>query len=117
MTTKALVGVIIYSPNPERTAQFYKDKIGIPFELQSHGKIREHYECLFNFIHFAILKRKEGEGSNNIVPSFRVDNINAFIEHHSLKTIHPIIDLGEGKRVTSISDIDGNMIRLIQLDE
>jgi predicted enzyme related to lactoylglutathione lyase len=117
MKATAIAGVIIYSPNPEKAVQFYRHVIGIPFELQSHGKIREHYECLFNYTHVALLKRKEGEGINSIVPSFRVDNLREFIAHHELQTLHPIIDLGEGKCVSTVSDIDGNMIRLIQMEE
>ncbi len=116
MKANALAGVILYSPNPEKLANFYREFIGIPFELQKHGKIKEHFECLFNYIHFAILKRGEGEVTKSVVPSFRVDNLKQFIDHHQLRTLHPFIDLGEGKCVTSIEDIDGNMIRLIQLD-
>lgn len=115
MTAISLAGIILYSPEPENLAKFYKEVIGIPFELQSHGKIKEHFECLFGNIHFAILKRKEATVVNSIVPSFRVDNLKQFIETKGLKTLHQFIDLGEGKMVTSISDVDGNMIRLIQL--
>lgn len=117
MNAKALAGIILYSTEPQRLAEFYQRVIGIPFALQAHGKIREHYECLFHYIHFAILKRKEGAVNSSVVPSFRVDDLKKFITHHQLDPLHPIIDLGEGKCVTSVRDVDGNTIRLIQLDE
>lgn len=112
MTTRGLAGLIFYSNDPERLAQFYKDVIGIPFQLQTHGKIREHFECSYHHVHFAILKRKEQEHSNHVVPSFRVDDITQFVEHHNLSTLHPTIELGGDSRIASISDVDGNMIRL-----
>ncbi len=112
MTAKELGGLIFYSPDPERLAQFYKEVIGIPFQVQTHGKIREHFECMHYSVHFAILKRKENASTNNIVPSFRVDDIAQFVDHHKLKMLHPIIELGGGSYVASISDVDGNMIRL-----
>jgi hypothetical protein len=33
-----------------------------------------------------------------------------------IEPMHPIIDLGDGKRVTTICDREGNTIRLIQIE-
>jgi hypothetical protein len=115
MKIKSLSGIILYSPDPVRLARFYIEKIGMPFELQIHGNIREHYECIFNNIHFAILKKGKETTERNFIPSFRVENINAYLDYHHLKTIHPVVDLGEGKKVVTIKDADENPVRLIQI--
>ncbi|HPH99324.1 MAG TPA: hypothetical protein PK772_03230 [Chitinophagaceae bacterium] len=115
MTANSLAGIILQSQNPEKLAQFYNRVLDIPFTLQVHGNIKEHYECLFNNIHFAILKANKHESSSKVIPSFRVNNLKHFIQEKNIKLLHPIIDLGDGKACTSIEDIDGNVIRLIQL--
>ena len=112
MTAQGLVAIIFYSPDPGRLAEFYKNIIGIPFALNAHGNIREHFECSYHNIHFAILKRGAGEVTSSIVPSFRVDDIKEFVAFHKLETLHPVIELGGGSFVCSIKDADGNVIRL-----
>jgi predicted enzyme related to lactoylglutathione lyase len=118
-TTQTLTGIIFTSMNPERLAAFYRDVLDIPFALAQHGKIREHIECEVNHIHFAILKKGQIAPTSNITPSFRVNDLAGFIDGlaaRSITPLHPIIDLGEGKRVSTIADPDGNTIRLIQID-
>jgi len=119
MTVQHLAGIIMFSPDPERLASFYREALGIPFEIQQHGQIREHLECEIWNIHFAILKKAETHPGSNIAPSFRVSDLEDFLAQLSqkgLKPLHPMIDIGEGKRVSSIADADGNMIRLIQIN-
>jgi predicted enzyme related to lactoylglutathione lyase len=119
MATKQLAGIIIASSQPERLAVFYREVLGIPFAQVQHGQIREHLECLFGDIHFAIIKKGQIHAGSNITPSFRVDNLQRFIEQlkpHNIKPLHPIIELGEGKYCSTIPDPDGNAIRLVQLD-
>jgi len=119
MTVQQLAGVIMFSPDPERLATFYRENLGIPFESQQHGQIREHLECEIDDIHFAILKKAQTYPGSNIAPSFRVSDIEGFVtrlNQNGIKPLHPIIDIGEGKRICSIADTDGNMIRLIQIN-
>lgn len=119
MTVQHLAGIIMFSPNPERLADFYREALGIPFEKQQHGKIREHLECEFQNIHFAILKKAQTNPGNTIVPSFVVRDLEEYlasVAQKDVKPLHPIIDIGEGKRICSIPDADGNMVRLIQID-
>ena len=118
MTTNFLTGIVMYSQQPERLATFYRDTLGIPFEPAQHGKLPEHIECEFNNIHFAILKKGQTVEGGNIIPSFAVPNLRSFLDELSqrgIKPLHPIIDIGEGKSVSTISDPDGNAFRLIQL--
>lgn len=119
MTVQHLAGVITFSPDPERLATFYRGALGIPFEKQQHGQIREHLECEIGDVHFAILKKAQTYPGSNIAPSFLVADIEDFLmqlNQSGVKPLHPVIDIGDGKRVSSIVDPDGNMIRLIQID-
>jgi len=116
MNTLHLAGLIINSEKPEALATFYRTALGVPFVLQSHGSIREHYECDFSGIHFAILRRKHPAGGA-FVPSLACANLEEALVDLSARQInplHPIIELGAGKRVCSIADPEGNVIRLFQ---
>ncbi len=89
---KGLTGIIMSSPEPERLANFYKKVLGIPLALNRHGNTPEHWECDYNGIHYALLKRKVNEQPNeNIVLSFVVDDIESFVTTHHIKLIHPIM--------------------------
>ena len=119
MTVKHLAGVMFISPDPERLADYYKENFGIPFEKRQHGQVREHLECDFEGIHFAILKKAQAAApSSSIVPSFALADLDGFLEEllkKEIKPLHPVIDIGQGKRISSIADPDGNTIRLIQV--
>ena len=120
MTEIHLAGVVFNSPNPEEMADFYRDLFGIQFEKRQHGNIREHIECEFRGIHFAILKNAQPSSGKNIVLSFAVGNLKSFldgVQKMGIKPLHPIMDIGEGKHICSIADPDGNMVRLIQVDQ
>lgn len=112
LSVKGLTGIIMSSPEPERLANFYKKVLGIPLELNRHGNTPEHWECDYNGIHYALLKRKVNEQPNeNIVLSFAVDDIDHFVTTHHIKLTHPIMDLGEGAYIASFKDPDGNLLR------
>ncbi len=114
--TSGLGGVLFSSKDPDRLAKFYKEVIGLPLELNSHGGFQSHWECDMGGIHFAVLPPWGEEGqlrpSTAIIPSFVVADIQAFIDHHKLQALHPIIKLDEGRFVVTISDVDGNAVRL-----
>jgi predicted enzyme related to lactoylglutathione lyase len=118
MNARPLVGLIFTSSNPERLAEFYRTTLDIPFEMAQHGNLREHIECEANGIHFAILKKANISPTSNITPSFFIHDLSAFLDELATKGVtplHRIIDLGEGKRVSTIADPDGNTIRLIEI--
>ncbi|MBN8826382.1 MULTISPECIES: VOC family protein [unclassified Spirosoma] len=109
---KGLTGVIMSSPEPDRLAKFYREKLGIPLELNRHGYMPEHWECDYNGIHYAVLKQKvHGQSNVNTVLSFAVDDIERFVTRHNIELIHPIMDLGEGAYIASFKDPDGNILR------
>ena len=120
MTEIHLAGVVLNSPNPEELSDFYRDLFGIQFEKRQHGNIREHIECEFRGIHFAILKSAQSSSGKNIVLSFAVGNLETFLDglqKMDIKPLHPIMHIGAGKHICSIADPDGNMVRLIQVDQ
>lgn len=110
--TLGLTGLIFQSPHPDRLARFYKEIMGIPLELNTHGGLYEHWECDFNHIHFAILKAEEVFDGNLVVPSFAVHDIEEFVTAHRLTLEEDILPLGGGSFVGRIKDPDGNRVHL-----
>jgi predicted enzyme related to lactoylglutathione lyase len=127
MNANGLAGLILYSPEPQRLADFYREALGIPFATSTHGgAIKAHNEALWNNTHFAIWGVSEhhapdGASSqlrNAMVPTFVVEDIDAYaqwLKGRDVPTVGKLIDLGEGKRVGAFLDPDGNQFRLIQL--
>ncbi|HRN33167.1 MAG TPA: VOC family protein [Saprospiraceae bacterium] len=110
--TLGLGGLIFQSPNPDRLASFYKETLGLPLELKTHGGLYEHWECDFNKIHFAILKADEVFDGNLVVPSFIVEDIEKLVNDRHLTLEEDILPLGGGSFVGRIKDPDGNRIHL-----
>src|ERR1700760_654946 len=105
MNVESVSAVLFFSPDPERLAGFYKATLGIPFEMDHHGAIRDHLEADLGDVHLAVLK---GRGPNpeggGISPTFRVTGLDAFVEALRAAGVEPqgrVLDLGEGKRVAS----------------
>jgi hypothetical protein len=56
MPVESVSAVLFYSSQPSRLADFYRNHLGIPFELDRHGSIREHLEADVGNVHLAVLK-------------------------------------------------------------
>lgn len=124
MHVLAVSAITITSANPTRLAEFYREQLGIPLEMSSHGPIREHWEGWLGQpanggIHIAVLK---GPGASpragGVAPTFRVRELQAAaaaLVHQGTEQVHRIADIGEGKRVASFRDPDGNVFRLLEL--
>jgi len=118
MKAESLSAVVYHSPQPERLAAFYKEHLGIPFEPGQHGPMRTHLETWFEGTHFAILKGAARSGEGGVSPTFRVKGLERFVAalaEAGVPLKHPIADLGEGKRLASFRDVDGNVFSLIDL--
>lgn len=112
--THPLVGLITTSPSPERLAEFYRSALGFPYQLNQHGTMPAHYECDVDGVHFAIIKGL-AQTHGNVTPSFQVDDLEATLadlEAQGNKRLHPIMSLGDGPRICTIADPDGNSVRL-----
>ena len=112
MKISGLGGIIFESPDPDRLARFYKDKLGLPLELRTHGGLYEHWECDFHNVHFAILKADEVFDGNLVIPSFIVEDIQKLVTEQDLNLEADILPLGEGSFIGRIKDPDGNRIHL-----
>lgn len=119
MNIESLSAVVFTSPDPSRLADFYKSHLGIPFEHESHGPMKNHLEATVGDLHFAVLKgRGPGEGGGGVTPTFRVRGLDGFVsalEVAGVNRLRKILDLGEGKRLASFRDPDGNTFNLIDL--
>jgi predicted enzyme related to lactoylglutathione lyase len=120
MNVMSIAAVTITSNDPERLATFYRARLGIPLESASHGPMQRHFEGWLGEparggVHFAVLK---GAARSGAAPTFRVYGIDgclAELQAGGLEAKHRIAELGEGKRLVSFRDCDGNMFRLIDL--
>ena len=119
MAPLPLAGLILAATDPDQVAAFYREVLELPLQREQHGRIREHWEGEVNHIHFAILPKGQRQTGSTLTPSFAVSNLAGFLERLSergIQPLHTVIDLGDGKRVTTICDVEGNTIRLIQIE-
>ena len=113
-----ITALVFASKDPERLATFYREVLDIPFAVAQHGNIRPHIECEVDNFHFAIIHKPLASASGSITPSFVVADLPQFLDQllgRGIEPLHPIIELGEGKSISTITDPDGNPIRLIQI--
>jgi catechol 2,3-dioxygenase-like lactoylglutathione lyase family enzyme len=124
MNVMSVSAVTITSTDPERLAGFYRRCLGVPLELANHGPMKHHYEGWLGDperggVHFAVLKGRSGSAdAGGPAPTFRVRGIEACVrelEAEGVRPTHAVADLGEGKRIVSFRDLDGNAFRLIDL--
>jgi predicted enzyme related to lactoylglutathione lyase len=114
-----LSALLFYSPDPERLAGFYRDALGIPFEPSTHGgAIGQHFEGFHGGTHFAIWKGPAAEAAPRMEATYRVRDLDRALgelEAREVVPLGPPRKLGEGKRVATFRDPDGNRFNLIEL--
>ena len=119
MQVDALSAVVFVSPNPSALADFYRQHLGIPFRMESHGPMLHHLEAFLGDVHFAVLKGPaRSPETGGPAPTFRVSDLDAFVE--SLRSAgialrRKVMDLGDGKRLAQFLDPDGNTFSLIEI--
>lgn len=119
MKIEGLTALVYASPRPDVLADFYRTHLGIPFEHERHGPIQDHLEAWFAGVHFAI-RKGASEGAGPLAPTFRVTDLDACLANfraHGLPPLHDVAELGEGKRLVSYRDPDGNVFRLMEFGE
>jgi predicted enzyme related to lactoylglutathione lyase len=115
--TLALSALTMHSSDPVRLASFYRDVLGLPLAIHEHGTLGGHYEGSLGGVHFAVWQASPAVGGP-FVPVFKVANLDAELARLSQRGVplrHKPMDIGEGKRVVTLSDPDGNGFRLIQI--
>jgi len=107
----------LHSTDPDRLSRFYRDIIGLPLALHTHGTVGAHHEGDLGDVHLAVWKASPNVGGP-FVPVFRVDRLDAWLQHlqgAGVPSLHKPLDLGEGKRVVTLVDPDKNAFRLIEI--
>jgi predicted enzyme related to lactoylglutathione lyase len=107
----------MHSSDPARLAEFYRDAVGLPLSIHRHGTLGAHYEGGLGGVHFAVWQASQAVGGP-FVPVFRVASLDAELARltgRGVEARHKPLDIGEGKRVVTLSDPDGNGFRLIEL--
>jgi predicted enzyme related to lactoylglutathione lyase len=119
MNVQFLSAIVFISSDPARLADFYKTHLGIPLEHESHGPMKDHIEGWLGDVHVAVLKgRGPAEGVGGVAPTFRVQDLDAFVASLAAAGASPIrkiANLGEGKRLASFRDPDGNTFSLLEM--
>jgi predicted enzyme related to lactoylglutathione lyase len=113
----SLSALTFQSTNPERLAAFYRDAVGLPLAPDQHGAIGTHYECDVQGIHFAVLKSSDRLGGP-VVPVFRIGDLEAAaarVAALGATALHEPMDLGDGMRVVTFRDPEGNGFRMIEI--
>ena len=109
--------LVFRSHDPERLAAFYRDHLGIPFELQHHGTWPAHPEAWVHGIHFAVLRPTRAE--RMLAPTFRVRALDDHIERLASQGVSALrrpLQLADNMRVASFRDNDDNTFNLIEVD-
>jgi catechol 2,3-dioxygenase-like lactoylglutathione lyase family enzyme len=124
MKVLSVSALTITSNAPKRLADFYQRCLGIPLELSSHGPTEHHFEGWLGDptrggVHFAVLEGVSGRAdAGGPAPTFRVRELQACIadlEAQGVRLTRQVAALGDGKRIASFRDWDGNMFSLIDL--
>ena len=117
MSPIAFSALTMHSTDPARLTRFYRDVIGLPLSPHAHGTVGEHDEGDLGQVHLAV-RRASARVGGPFVPVFRVDKLDAWLLHvesAGVPSLHKPLDLGEGKRVVTLTDPDQNAFRLIEL--
>lgn len=113
-----LSGVILTSAQPERTAAFYRDVLGLPLVAEQHGDSEPHWGCELGDTHFAIHPGEPAAAPGPIRLAFMVfdlDRLVEWLDECGVELRYPPGSLGEQSRITAIHDPDGNLVELTEL--
>jgi predicted enzyme related to lactoylglutathione lyase len=120
MRVHSLSAVVFVSAQPERLAAFYNRHLGLGFERRAHGPIASHHEARIGDMRFAIVPGSSATPgpASGVCPTFLVNGVDGFVADLAAAGIaerEPIRPLGEGKRLASFRDPEGNGFQLIDL--
>lgn len=110
---QSLAGLVLYGEAAPELVAFYRDRLGIALAPATHGKVKEHHEGQIGSTHMAVWP-----GAARFVPVFRVDSAARAateLADSPCRQLHPVLELGEGKRIVSFTDPAGNEFRLIEI--
>jgi predicted enzyme related to lactoylglutathione lyase len=119
MPVESVSAIVFFSPDPPRLADFYRAHLGIQLESQAHGPMGDHLEGWLGDVHVAVLKGRGPDAQGGgLSATFRVKDLDAFVRTLEAAGVSPtrkILDLGDGKRLGTFRDPDGNAFSLIEV--
>jgi len=118
MATNFITAVILTSTDPDRLADFYRETLDVPLEVEDHGGPK-HYGCEMGELHFAIhpVRGDEAPGAGAVSFGLQIFDLAAFLKKLSAKGVEPLFPPTERglALMSAVKDPDGNTIFLTQL--
>jgi len=90
--------VLLLSSDPDRTAGFYRDIIGVDLQAEEHGGRHRHYGGISSSIYFTVQYSGDIPGPrpdalhDSLQMCFSVPDLPAFLQHlqkHGVQPLHP----------------------------
>jgi catechol 2,3-dioxygenase-like lactoylglutathione lyase family enzyme len=113
--------VLLLSNDPDRTAGFYRDLIGIPLEAEEHGGRRRHYGGVTGSIYFTVQYTGDIPGPrpdalhDSLQLCFSVPDLQVFLQHlekHGVQPLH-VPRPFEHTTFVTLRDPDGRTVRVM----
>jgi catechol 2,3-dioxygenase-like lactoylglutathione lyase family enzyme len=108
--------IVLVSENPEVTAAFYRDALGIPLESEQHRGTLRHYAAMVGQEHFAIHAREgfwlpAAPGGEGTIVSFTVEDLDGMIAQLHARGIPIAAQTKIGPmRFLAVRDPDGRYV-------
>lgn len=112
---KRVDAILLHSPQPEVLAAFYRDRLGVPLELEDHGSEPAHWGAFLAGLHFAIHPAPEGVApSPTTAISFEVEDVDVSIAELSAAGVAITTEPHDRPfgRLAAVADPDGNVVYL-----
>ena len=118
MSFETVGAVLLFSKDPERLCQFYRETCGLPLEEELHPGAARHFGCMIGQVHFAIHDARMNGGKPGVAFSLGTCDLGevlAQLAAQGVQPLHKTIDMGRGAKRTTMRDLDGNTVSLVQL--
>jgi catechol 2,3-dioxygenase-like lactoylglutathione lyase family enzyme len=113
--------VLLLTNDPDRTAAFYRDVIGVDLKPEEHGGRHRHYGGTTGSIYFTVQYTGDIPGQrpdalhDSLQLCFSVPDLSAFLKHletHRVQPLHPPRPFEHTTFVT-LRDPDGRTVRVM----
>src|SRR3990167_11021781 len=117
--------ILLYSSDPKRLAEFYKDKVGMSVDMTGeYGEDKRDVFYMFKVgesKQFGVLHHSKIKGKNKqperYMINFEVKNIEAAVgklKKNKVKLIADIYHVQDYGKIATFEDVDGNYFQLVQ---
>lgn len=123
---RGIDGVLLYSEDSKRLADFYKEKVGLDVDFTGeYGEDKKDVFYMFKVgdsKQFGVLHHSKVKGKNKqperYMINFEVKNIDeavAKMKKNKVKMIQDIYHVEDYGQIATFEDIDGNYFQLVQV--